>query len=244
MYWASRVTRSACLAALLAGPVSAWSGSLSVSPIRLDLSARQRVASVVMRNAGSEPSVVQVEVSGWAQSDNQDIYGETQDLLVTPPIFTIPPGGSQVIRVGLRRAQDPALELSYRVFMQELPPPAGPGFQGLQMALRIGVPVFVAASARPRSELRWSAAASGDSVKLVLENGGTAHLRIVDVALTAAGGKNAATVAHIPTYVLPGQRHEWLLKLSTPAKVGATFQVQAHTDSGSELDARLTLDAS
>jgi fimbrial chaperone protein len=197
-----------------------------------------------MRNAGSEPTVVQVEVSGWAQSDNQDIYGATQDLLVTPPIFTIPPGGSQVIRVGLRRAQDPANELSYRVFMQELPPPAGPGFQGLQMALRIGVPVFVAASARPRSDVTWRAAASGDGVKLVLVNGGSVHLKIVDIALTAAGGKSAATVAHTPIYVLPGQRHEWMLKLSAPAKVGTTFQVQAHTDSGTELEARLTLDAS
>jgi len=55
--------------ALLASPLPTWAGSFSVSPVRLALSAKQPVASVTVRNDGSEPSVVPVsrgrfEISG------------------------------------------------------------------------------------------------------------------------------------------------------------------------------------
>ena len=71
--------------------------------------------------------------------------------MATPPIFTVPPKGTQVIRVGLRRAADAQQGLSYRMFLQEVPPPPRQGLQGLQVALRLSLPVFVmpARDARP-----------------------------------------------------------------------------------------------
>ena len=62
---------------------------------------------------------------------------------MSPPIATIAPDKEQIIRVGLRRAPDKERELSYRLFLQEVPAPPKPGFQGLQVALRVGLPVFV-----------------------------------------------------------------------------------------------------
>jgi fimbrial chaperone protein len=230
--------------ALLSQPPMARAGSLSISPVRIDLSAKQRVGSLVVRNAGTEPTVVQLEVSGWTQSANEDLYGATQDLLATPPIFTVPPGGSQVVRIGLRRAQDPQQELTYRLFMQEILPPPATDFQGLRMALKVGVPVFVAASAKTRPELRWHLVSAGDQIRLRLDNSGTEHVKILDIALTAPASRHSATLEHIATYVLPGHSHEWLLKLDGPVATGSTIQVKAHTDPSSEVDASLTLDAS
>src|SRR3546814_9833017 len=66
----------------------------------------------------------------WSQSGGKDVFAAVDDILATPPIFTIPAGGSQVIRVGSRRAPDPQHERAYRLFLREVPPAPQPGFQG------------------------------------------------------------------------------------------------------------------
>src|SRR4051812_46070459 len=118
------------LAFLLGAVGVANAGSFAVNPVRATLSAKQTVSSLVVRNSGSESTVIQLEVVNWAQEDGKDVYTPTKELLATPPIFTVPPGGSQVVRVGLRRATDSQRELAYRLFLQEVPP-AKTDVQGL-----------------------------------------------------------------------------------------------------------------
>ena len=114
-----------------------------MSPVRATLSARQQVGALTVRNDGAEPAVVQLEVLSWSQQDGKDVYVPTAEILATPPIFTVPAGGSQVVRVGLRRAPDPGASSPIGCICRRVPPPPKPDFQGLQVALRIGVPVFV-----------------------------------------------------------------------------------------------------
>jgi fimbrial chaperone protein len=118
---------------------SATAASLTVSPIRVVLDGKNHCAVVTLRNTGQEARVVQVELLRWTQEAERDVYTPTRDLLVNPPVFTLAPGQSQLIRVGLNRSPDAAQELAYRLYIQEVPPPSRPGFTGLQMALRIGV---------------------------------------------------------------------------------------------------------
>jgi fimbrial chaperone protein len=232
------------LATLLAAPLPALAGSFSVSPVRLALSAKQPVASVTVRNDGSEPSVVQLEVVGWTQSANADVYDATTELLATPPIFTIPPGGSRVVRIGLRRPPDPSHELTYRLFMQEIPPPLDADFRGMRMTLRIGVPVFVAASVKSKPELKWRTVAAADGkIKLSLANSGNEHVKIADVEVSAKDGTHSSGVQRVSTYVLPGQEREWLMQMDGPTATGAAIRIKAHTDSSDELAANSTLDA-
>ena len=126
-------------------------------PDRADSKA-SATRSITVRNDGEEPVVVQSSVLAWTQEDGKDIYASTTEALVTPPIMTIAAGAEQIVRVGLRRPPDPRSELAYRVFLQEVPPPPKPGFTGLQVALRVGLPVFVAPGAPAARRLEWSAA--------------------------------------------------------------------------------------
>jgi fimbrial chaperone protein len=232
------------LATLLASPLPALAGSFSVSPVRVALSAKQPVASVTVRNDGSEPSVVQLEVVGWAQTADVDVYDPTSELLATPPIFTVPPGGSRVVRIGLRRPPDPQHELTYRLYMQEIPPPLEADFRGMRVTLRIGVPVFVAANAKTKPELKWHTVAAADGkIKLSLANSGNEHVKIADLELTTNSGAHSSGVQRVSTYVLPGQRREWLVQMDGPVATGAAIRIKAHTDSNDELGANLTLDA-
>ncbi|MDB6085098.1 MAG: putative pili assembly chaperone transrane protein, partial [Gammaproteobacteria bacterium] len=170
------------------GNVPALAGSFSVSPLRVALSAAAPVAAVVVHNDGTEASVLQLELVGWTQADNADVYAETAEVLATPPILTVPAGGSRVVRVGLRRAPDHERELTYRLYIQEIPPALAADFQGTRMTLRVGVPVFVASVAKPKPQLRWRTVAADGGIRLTLTNNVIEHVKITDLELSAADG--------------------------------------------------------
>lgn len=193
----------------------AIAGTFEVNPIRVDLSPSSRTAALTVRNSGSDQVVVQISVMAWSQEQGRDLLNATEDILISPPIATIAPDREQIIRVGLRRAPDAKKELSYRLFLQEVPPPPKPGFQGLQVALRIGLPVFVGPREGPaRALLTWDAQLrDSDVVKLKMQNNGTGHIQVSDVELSLPSEQQPLAAHSSLVYVLPGQSHEWDLKL-------------------------------
>jgi fimbrial chaperone protein len=215
-------------------PVAVGAGSFQVNPIRIELAKNLTTAVVTVRNDGEEPVVVQSSVLAWTQEGGKDLYASTPEALITPPVMTIAPGAEQIVRVGLRRAPDPRSELAYRVFLQEVPPPPKPGFTGLQVALRVGIPMFVAPVAPTARKLEWSAATGADgSILLAAQNPGNAHVQITDFELRLPDAGEA--IAHESTlaYVLAGQRRQWTLP--------APPRVKAYTDAG-EVDTTVRLD--
>jgi fimbrial chaperone protein len=218
-------------------------GSFEVNPIRVDLSPTVRSVALSVRNGGADAMVVQVSVSAWSQEDGKDILTPTNEVLVSPPIATIAPDGEQIIRVGLRRAPDAKRELSYRIFLQEVPPPPKPGFQGLVVALRVGLPIFVQPRQGPaKATLVWNAELrTGNTIHLKLENQGTGHIQISTVELFLPSEKEAIAEQSGLAYVLPGQAREWGLKLRhTGVKKGDRLSMKVSTDAGS-IDSEIDL---
>jgi fimbrial chaperone protein len=228
-------------AALFFCQAAAWAGSFQVNPIRVDLTPKAQTAALTVKNTGDDAVVVQVSIDAWSQDAGKDVYAATKELLATPPVMTIPAGEERIVRVGLRRAPDRNKELSYRLFLQEVPPPPKPGFQGLVVALRIGLPVFVApvqGQAAPR--MVWKATRLPDNkLELSAMNQGTAHLQVAEISLVAADtGNNVASYSGL-TYVLPDQQRQWAMPLTAP--LGASrIRVKAVTDAGN-LDADIEL---
>lgn len=221
-----------CLAA-----AASWAGSFEVNPVRLDLSATARTSSLTVRNTGADTVVVQTSVVSWAQADGKDVYTPTNEILVTPPIVTIAPGAEQIIRAGLRRAPDAKSELAYRVYLQEAPPPPKPGFQGLQVALRVGLPLFVQPmQGQARATLVWTLRRSGgDAMQLELHNEGNAHIQVAEVQLLPLTGEQPIATQSALAYVLPGQKRSWEFKVAgtQAAAIGDRVRLKAATDSGS-----------
>jgi fimbrial chaperone protein len=218
--------------ALWQGPAGA--GSFQVNPIRIDLSGKAASAALTVKNTGAEPVVVQLSAETWSQQDGKDVYAPTREILVTPPIVTIPAGAERIVRTGLRRQPDPQNELSYRLFLQEVPPPPQPGFQGLIVALRIGLPVFVQpqkGSAAPR--LTWEAQRQPDNkIQLRVRNDGTAHVQIAELQMLAAGASEPFATQSALSYVLPGQAREWSLPVQSGASPNSRVRLKAITDAG------------
>ena len=232
------------LAAVLGPPsMPAQAGSFTISPIRLDLSTTVRTAALTVRNDDRE-ALVQADVLLWEQVDGEDRLTPTRDLLVSPAVFTLPPKGSQLVRVALRNPPaDSARELSYRLILQEVPQPANPDFAGLRVMLRLSVPVFVATAGTTGPALTWSAAIAGEGLVLTARNAGDIHARIHAFSIAPAAGNEPPLAQPVATYILPGQSHSWSLgqKQGEPA-TGADWhrlRLRVTTDDGAseiELD--------
>ena len=221
---------------LVAGVNVVSAASIGVSPVRATLSANQKIETITVRNTGTEPMSVQLEVMSWSQQDGEDVFTATREVLANPPIFTVPPGGSQLIRAGLRRAPDARRELTYRIFLQELPPPPRPDFNGAKMLMRVSLPVFVLPEVAAQPALRWQAARTSDgALKISLTNIGNAHVQIANFSLSLPGSAQPWITQQSSTYVLHGQSRDWILPANAEnpsPPPGAILQIFAQTDAG------------
>lgn len=208
-------SRMLCLCLLLLAWFGAASaGGLGVSPIRVDLSDSQPTAALTLVNNGPRTAVVQTQLLSWSATGDTERYRPTDDIVAAPPIATIQPGQTQIVRVGLNRDADPGRELAYRLYIEEVPPPPTPGQQGLQVALRIGVPIFIKPTQPARPRLEWHAIRRGDhSLTLEATNTGDAHLRLLSLKLRPAGAEQPLIEQQIVGYLLPGQSRRWSVPL-------------------------------
>jgi fimbrial chaperone protein len=214
----------------------AHAGSFSISPLRLDLSSAARSAALTVNNEERE-ALIQAQVMLWEQVDGEEKLTPTRDLLVSPAVFTLAQGASQLVRVALRNA--PAVaerEQSYRLILQEVPQPANPDFSGLQIALRLSLPVFVAKEGAAGPALAWSAAPSGNGLVITAQNSGDVHARILGFSVAPAVGDDAPLVQPVATYILPRQAHSWTLGQEQGEKTSAAawrrLRLKVRTDVG------------
>lgn len=208
-----------------------WASTFQVSPVTATLTPDKPVAALTVRNVGADPTVVQLQLMSWSQADGTDKYMPTSDVLATPPIFTVPPHGSQVIRVGFHRPPDGQGEHAYRLFLREIPPPLKPGFEGLRIALRISLPVFVQSANAGGPQLHWQALPAGHGqIQIRVSNNGSTHAKLSRFKLSMDGDSKPLSMSQDPVYVLPGAMHEWTIH--APDSVGEHLHLTAQRDSG------------
>ncbi|MDQ0012725.1 fimbrial chaperone protein [Variovorax boronicumulans] len=214
-------------------PIGALAASLSVAPLRLVLTPERPVASLTMGNSDeAEEVAVQAEVLVWSQEDGRDVYQPTREVLVNPSIFRLPPGGRQIVRLGLQVPAE-AVERSYRVFLRQLPRdqalPADGGVK-LQTLLRIGVPIFVP-PLQLRQALQWrlqAGGAGGRGYKLMLDNQGSEHIQLTQLVVRREGGAELLRKS-LSHYALAGQSAG--IELELPALPPDTrLHIEAATD--------------
>jgi len=229
---------------LVMGASVVSAATIGVSPVRVTLSANQKIEAITVRNNGTEPMSMQLEVMNWSQQDGNDVFTPTRELLVNPPIFTVPPGESQLIRAGLRRAPDASRELTYRIFMQELPPPPDPDFMGTKMLMRVSLPVFVLPALAAQPDLLWKATRTPNgALKISLSNLGGVHIQIANFSLSKPDSAQPWITQQTSTYVLNGQSHDWELPVNAESPApppGTTLHLFAQTDAG-DMEAKIVI---
>ncbi|MFC3125040.1 molecular chaperone [Pseudoroseomonas globiformis] len=197
------------LAGLSGHPASA--GSLEVSPVSTDMAPGQQSSIVTVTNREPHPTSVQVRAFAWSQDRRHDTLTPTQDLLVSPPVFQLAPGASQVVRLVLRRTPNDA-ERAFRLLVDEIPGPAQEG-QQVRFALRLSLPVFAHSTNTGRAELDWRIMPDG---VLSVTNRGTRRAQLAGLTLAGPGGARMALAEPENPYVLPGVDRHWQLRGAVP----------------------------
>lgn len=216
--------------ALLAG-VPASAGSFQVNPVNITLPSNKAAGSVSIQNSGKSPVSIRVLTYRWTQANGQDVYSETRDLISSPPIFTIKPGGTQLVRVGLRTPRA-AAAYAYRVILEEIPSPAQQA--GIQVALRINMPLYVLPKDAGEPDLKWSLHRGSDGA-LVVEaaNSGTRHSQVLGIDGVDASGRRIALTKDMGV-VLPGSSRQWQLGARPDIKAGSLSRLFIRTQSGEQ----------
>ena len=218
-------------ALFLAGLVSlcahrAQAGSIEVSPVSTDLEPGQQAAVVTVINRDAEPTAVQVRAFVWTQDSRRDSLAPTQDLLVSPPVFQLAPGASQVVRLVLRRpSAEP--ERAFRLLVDEIPSPAREG-QQVRFALRLSLPVFAHAVPSGRADLHWRVLQNGE---LAVDNRGTRRAQLAGLTVTGPGGARLPLLEPENPYVLPGVERRWRFK-GSPPRPGTTLRASGTGEAG------------
>jgi fimbrial chaperone protein len=222
---------AASLLGALAAAGTAAASTLGIAPVRIELSPTVSTAVLTVRNQEDSPVTVQARPSAWSQRDEQDQLADTHDLLVTPPLFTIPPKGRQVVRIALLRKPDPSRELDYRLVLSEIPAAVAPQGTGLRFALRITLPVFVAAPTHTSADLLWRHNWLPDgTLQIEAQNRGTAHIQILDFDVQSADPAAQMLHAAAARYLLPGSAAHWQLHPNASFSHATHIVLHGHAD--------------
>lgn len=222
---------------LAASAKDAAAGEIQVEPTRLDLVNRGAATELTVTNRGSVATRFEAKVFAWAQDDQGTMQlAPTTDVVVYPTLFSLAPGGARAIRLATTTNAS-ATERSYRVFVEELPPARAPVAEGgkvkIAVLTRVGVPIFVAATA---PEFRGDVAATlhDGTVKLALANRGSVHVKVASVRVIGRDRDGATVVdQQQPSwYLLAGGTRTYTLDLTATCARIATLAVEAVTDHG------------
>jgi fimbrial chaperone protein len=192
---------------LLAGlPSGVFPASLKFVPMSILLDSEPKRGSLTIINSGEEKVTVQLQLMKWVQdAQGSDVYEPTKDLVFYPQIVSIAAGKEGTVRVGYDQPGPPSGERSYRLFVQELPV-RKPGEKVVRIALRVGIPVFIAPK-DPRPMLSYENTRIVDGrLQVMFKNSGNAHSLIQKVSVTGIdeAGKEVFAKEVGGWYVLPG----------------------------------------
>ncbi|HZR34386.1 MAG TPA: molecular chaperone [Nevskia sp.] len=239
------------LAALLAGALPAHAASLQVSPVTLSFQPGQPALGLTLRNSGDAPLTGQVRVFSWTQNGKDDVLEPVQALVASPPMVLIPQQGEQLVRV-VRTDRKPAdRELTYRLLIDELPPPQGTASTGevtggVNFRLRYSLPVFVPMPGAPgEPKLGWRLQQHDGAWYLAASNQGGSHAQLSSVKLLGAGGESFEVSAGLLGYALAGSGREWRLADRFPPRLAAAgLRVQATVNGAAQPAAAVAVGAS
>ncbi|WP_072572618.1 molecular chaperone [Granulibacter bethesdensis] len=183
-----------------------YAQGISISPVSISLAAGQMASFLTLTNAGDTNLAFQVRSFEWSSSPEEPYnLTPTDQLLVSPPLGTIPPHGSQTVRIVLRRAAT-SIENSYRILIDQIPPPGPIGT--VKVAIRLSIPLFAAPPSPISPHLQWSIERSTTGTFLTVINTGEKHQKIYDVSLSNTH-KNIKIKVEKSPYILPHTAQKW-----------------------------------
>jgi fimbrial chaperone protein len=213
---------------------------LTVLPVIIQMAPGQMAAALTVINEGDKETSFQLRAFAWHQNGSEDQLSATDELLASPPLGTIAPAARQIIRLVMRHPPQ-GREGTYRILLDQIPPPAAPGV--VRIALRLSIPIFAEPATRVAPHLLWRIESRGGQAALVAVNDGTSHLKVSDLALRASDGTVSQVEANLSPYILSGVTRRWrILNPRLSLAPGAVLRLTANSNGGA-VDQQVRVDA-
>lgn len=184
-----------------------------VTPVKLFLSSKQMVGVIHVTNHSEESGLLQLSLFNWEQSKGKDTYNKSQDILITPPLFKLPPHKTQVIRFAMKHPIFNLSQKTYRLHIRDLEQPGNKKTgQTLYFLMDISLPLFVQPQ-QINEHFVWSAKRlNPKQINLKLHNDGNVTLFVKQWQLLSERKPSTLYPEKTTfTYVLPNQSHSWVV---------------------------------
>jgi fimbrial chaperone protein len=225
-------------APLLALPLQALGADIGIMPVVVNLDKSNDRATVQVVNNGKDPVIMQAEGIAWKRVGGVDHDEATSDLVVNPPVFTVQPGQTQIVRLGLRRAAQGNAEGTYRMVLREVPSATTATQAGVSGQVRVlvalRVPVYVAPVSVKRQETWMATQDAKGNIVAHVSNAGNVHLKVGRLRLHMGDDRSSPMAEQTVGAVLfPGEERSFSLRPTGPV-AGKPMTLEVMTDRGLE----------
>lgn len=218
------ITRILAGAAIgLASSGAALAGPLLITPTTVQFAPDRRSALIEVTNQSDDAVDLQFRAFVWSQAEDRERLEPAADLVVSPPITTVPAHGRQVFRILDTGSTQGVSERSYRLKLNELPRASA---SGIRINVEFSLPVFVTPARASPAAL--SADVDGGAIRLV--NGGERHVRLSSLVVHQAHGGEHVIAEARGLYLLAGASRRIALPRGVRPDPGA--RLIATTDMG------------
>ena len=212
-----------CLAAEFG---SSWGAEVAFLPVQVQLSAKQPYSVVTIKNLSVVPVTFETSLFRWQQNGGVDALAPSEDLVVSPPIFVVQAGKSQVVRVRLLDTPEADVETHFRIIFNELNSTTRTK-AGHLVAMEVSLPVFVAPTSKPTASIETTLKRSGQSLVMTVANQGNIHAQLGRVYREKNGERDPKPVSMLG-YVLPSSKCEFTFE--QPEYISADALVAVFAD--------------
>jgi len=127
-------------------------GSFTITPVKLKINKDEKIAALTLKNDSKEVKHFQLIVYKVENEHGKEVLKETKDLTVTPVMFKIAPGKSQLVRIAIKNKMYSVMEDGYRVSVKELPHKVNAEGAHVQLVTEFKVPVSIEADGKKETE--------------------------------------------------------------------------------------------
>jgi len=216
MKFSRLVSAGAALAWLTASIAPALADDVGIVPTTVTLRTAASTAAIEVANHDPTPVIFQAHAVAWQQTGATEALTPSTDIRISPPIFTVAPGSTQIVRIGARDLAAFTSERAYRLFIKEVPSAA---VGGISMPLQFNLPVFISVPSGV-GNLAWSIRSLDEHrAELTIVNSGNTHEHIVELRLDDGSARPLADQS-MNLYVLAGAQRVVVIPLAHALGIG------------------------
>lgn len=199
----------AAFAVALALCQSAAAASLQVQPAKVEVLAPGAASTISLRNEGNGPITVQIRMFSWTQSRGAETLTPTEAVAASPPAVRLAPGVEQVVRIVRVDGRPVAGEEAYRMIVDQLPDGSAPKSGAVNLLMRYSIPVFFTQPRGSEPQVKWAISKRDGRVVVSARNLGDRHLRVSQLSLRDAKGREISFGKGLVGYALGRSTMSW-----------------------------------